>query len=190
MSEDGDRLGRLNRSRAKGKTIDAAPLPATNHEAFELFLRESDRGVLTRAEATDAVAALTSIAAGSSPSLLPIADRAVLELAARDAVLTAVADGEIAVGLDVEGCVAESVGQQRAIVRVAIGPSDIGWIASTYRHQIATAGLVDPSALIGHFLVIRTPSDERVIREYASGVALQDAWINSIAVARGPDHLG
>ncbi|MGJ0121524.1 hypothetical protein ACQ7HM_20150 [Williamsia sp. MIQD14] len=169
--------------------MDSAPLPDSNHEAFELFLRETDRGVLTRTEATDAVAALTAIAAGSTPSLLPLADRAVRELAARDAVLAAVADGEIAVGLDVEGCVAESVGQARQIVRVAIGPSDIGWIASSYRHQIATAGLGDASALIGHFLVIRTPSGERMVREYESGLALQDAWINSIAVARGRDHL-
>ncbi|MGU3294279.1 hypothetical protein [Williamsia sp. M5A3_1d] len=146
--------------------------------------------MLTRAEATEAVAALTAIAAGSTPSPLPDADQAVLALAARDAVLAAVADGEVAVGLDVEGSVAESVGQPRRIVRVAIGPTDIGWIATTYRHQIAIAGLADPDALIGHFLVLRTPSGERVVREYASGVALRDAWINSIAVARGRDHLG
>ncbi|MCX6471475.1 MAG: hypothetical protein NTW76_19480 [Corynebacteriales bacterium] len=129
-------------------------MPASNHEAFELFLRESDRGVLTRAEATEAVAALTSIATGSSPTLLPEADRAVLELAARDAVLAVVAD------------------------EIVIGPE-------------AAAGVVGGCvALIGHFLVIGTPSGERVVREYESGVALQDAWINNIAVARAADHLG
>ncbi len=183
----------------EGRAIEPQPLPASNHEAFELFLRESDRGVLTRAEATEAVAALTSIATGSSPTLLPEADRAVLELAARDAVLAVIAD-EIVIGPEaaagvVGGCVAESCvlegrGPTRRIVRMAVGPTDIGWIASTFRHQIATAGLADPGALIGHFLVIGTPSGERVVREYESGVALQDAWINNIAVARAADHLG